>query len=132
MISDEQKEGVLKMDEVMTYFLIDECGAFTWRMGHDMANGRIPQESHEAIQQDITNVRELQQFAVDNLTRFDVDPESAKDRENGAYWKWYHFWDDWKKGLSAEDWDKVSQLMKKEESIEEYLPALKWNEVEAE
>lgn len=128
MITDEQKEYLLKMNETDTYFLIDECGAFTWRMNHDMAHGRIEQESHAAIDADIVNVREIQQFAVDNLSRFGVDPESAKDRENGDYWKWYRFWDDWKKGLSNEDWNAVNQLMIDEKSYEEYLPKTTWRD----
>lgn len=128
MIEDNKKEEILKYDEVETYFLIDECGAFTWRMSHEMAHGRIPQEAHADIQKDIENVRELQAFAVENLMRFGVDPESAKDREDGDYWKWYIFWDNWKKGLSDEDWNVVSSLIEKKESIEEYLPKNTWRD----
>ena len=124
MIEEEKKAKILEMTEYDSYFLIDECGAFMFRMNHDMAHDRIPQESHAEIQEDINNVGELQKFVVDNLTRFSIDPESAKDRENGEYWKWYRFWDSWKKGLSDEDWDTMTQLMSKEESIEKYLP---WN-----
>ena len=126
MIEEEKKADILKMNEVDTYFLIDECGAFMWRMNHDMGHGRIPQEAHADIQDDINGVREVQQFAVENLMRFGVDPESTKDHENGDYWKWYKFWDNWKKGLSNEDWDAVSQLMKNKESYEKYLPETTW------
>ena len=27
-MTDQEKEDILSMDEVMTYFIIDECGAF--------------------------------------------------------------------------------------------------------
>jgi hypothetical protein len=128
MIEDNKKEMILKMGEVDTYFLIDECGAFMWRMSHEMAHGRIPQESHAAVQEDINAVREIQVFAVDNLLRFGIDPESAKDRENGDYWKWYTFWDDWKKGLSDEDWNAVNLLISKKESYEKYLPKTTWKD----
>jgi hypothetical protein len=116
------------MSEVDTYFLIDECGAFMWRMNHDMAHGRIPQESHKAIDEDIVAVRELQQFTVDNLQRFGVDPESAKDRKNGDYWKWYGFWDKWKKGLSNEEWNALFELMTTKQSYEKFLPKENWKD----
>jgi len=110
-MEESEKNEILELDEVNTYFLIDECGAFIWRMNHEMSHGRIPEESHPAVQEDVNNVYELQKFAVDNLGRFNVDPESAMDKENGEYWKWYRFWDNWKKGLSDEDWNKVNYLL---------------------
>jgi len=128
MIEENKKAEILKMNEVNTYFLIDECGAFIWRMNHEMAHGRIPQENHAAIQGDINNVGEVQKFAADNLTRFNVDPETVNDRKNGEYWKWYRFWDDWKKGLSNEDWNAVNQLMINNKSIDEYLPKGTWRD----
>jgi len=128
MIEEEKKADILKMSEIDSYFLIDECGAFIWRMNHDMAHGRIEHQHHAAIDEDIVGVRELQQFTVDNLQRFGIDPESAKDHENGDYWKWYGFWDEWKKGLSDEDWNAVQQLMNKNESYEKYLPKGNWKD----
>ena len=127
-MEEGKKEEVLKLGEVDTYFLIDECGAFIWRMGHDMSHGRIPVENHADIQEDINNVGEIQQFLVDNLQRFGVDPQSAKDRENGDYWKWFRFWDSWKKGLSNEDWNMVSNLIQTGKSYNEYLPKNTWRD----
>ena len=127
-MNTEEKAKILEMNEVNTYFLIDECGAFTWRMNHEMAHGRIPKESHAAIDKDIKGVKELQQFAVDNLTRFGVDPTTAKDGENGEYWKWYHFWDGWKKGLSNEDWNKVMVLISQNKPFDEYMPTKTWRD----
>jgi hypothetical protein len=128
MIEEEKKADILKMSEVDSYFLIDECGAFIWRMNHDMAHGRIEKEYHAAIQEDIMNVREVQKFAVDNLIRFSVDPESAKDREHGDYWKWYNFWDKWKKGLSDENWETLMQRIANHEPYDEYLPKGTWRD----
>lgn len=125
-MTEEEKTKILGLGEIDTYFMIDECGAFMFRMTHDMNKGRIPEESHDAIKKDVEGVRELQRFAVDNLTRFEIDPDSAKDKENGDYWKWYSFWDNWKKGLSDEDWRTVNRLMSNDESIEEYLPKGTW------
>lgn len=127
MIEEEKKADILKMSEIDTYFLIDECGAFMWRMNHEMAHGRIEKEHHAAIDKDIVAVRELQQFAVDNLMRFGVDPESAKDSK-GDYWKWYRHWDSWKKGLSDEDWNAVNMLMQQKLPYDKYLPEGNWKD----
>lgn len=126
MITKEQKTDILKMNETDSYFLIDECGAFMWRMTHDMSHGRIPKESHAAIQEDIDGIWEIQKFVVNNLMKFNIDPESAKDKKNGDYWKWFRFWDNWKKGLSDEDWNSIKQLMKNNESYDKYLPEGTW------
>ena len=122
-MTDQEKKDILSMDEVMTYFLIDECGAFLFRISHDMSNGKIPEESHDAITTDLVNIRMLQKFTVDNLQRFGVDPESAYNKEDGDYWKWLNHWNDWKNNLPDEVWQKVS-----EGEYEEYLPKHKWNE----
>jgi len=128
MITEEQKTEILNMNEIDSYFLIDECGAFMWRMNHEMSHGRIPQESYADVDEDIKNVSELQKFVVDNLTRFGVDPESANDKKNGDYWKWYRFWDNWKKSLSDEDWETMNQLMKNNEPYDKYLPTGTWKD----
>ena len=101
MLTEKQKEEFLSFDEVLSYLTINECGGFIWRMNHDVGHDRIPKEHHSDIQKDINNIRELQQFVVDNLDRFNVDGKSANDND-GEYWKWYRFWDNWKSQLSNE------------------------------
>jgi hypothetical protein len=127
-MTEELKATLLSKNEVESYFIIDECGAFIWRMNHEMSHGRV--DNTEAVSKDIENVREIQQLVVDNLKQFGVDPESVKDHENGNYWKWYHFWDNWKKSLSDDDWDSVSRLMSNSEPFDEFLPKESWNEAE--
>ena len=80
-MTKKEKADILKMDEIDTYFFIDECGAFMWRMNHDMFHGRIEQEAHAAIKKDVAKIGVLQKFAADNLTRFGIDPESVKDKK---------------------------------------------------
>jgi len=46
MIEEAKQKEILEMSEIDTFFLIDEAGAFMWRMNHEMAHGRIPAESH--------------------------------------------------------------------------------------
>ena len=127
-ITEKEKEDLSKLDEIKSYFFIDECGAFMWRMNHDMAHDRISHESHQAIDEDIAKIRVLQKFVADNLIKFGVDPATVNDRKNGDYWKWYKFWDTWKKGLSDEDWNKVDALMSQDKPFDEFLPKDTWKE----
>jgi hypothetical protein len=122
-MSEQDKKDILGMDEATTYFLINECGLFLFRMNHDLADGRIPEESNEAVKTDMINIREVQTFTVENLQRFGVDPETVEDKENGDYWKWYTFWDKWKENLTDEQWKVVSTG-----EYKEYLPKAKWND----
>lgn len=127
-LTQEEKDKFLNLNEVDTYFLIDECGAFMWRMNHSMARGLIDEDKHAEVQSDINKIREVQKFTVDNLGRFGVDPESAKDRENGDYWKWYHFWDNWKKGLSDPEWNTIYENMVEDKPFENLLPKGNWRD----
>ena len=128
MIEESKKQELLAESEVNSYFIINECGAFIFKMGHAMGKDRVNPKDRPAIQKDMRNVQEIQQFIVDNLDRFGVEPASYKDKENGDYWKWYHFWDDWKKSLSDDDWSVISTKIANGESIDIYLPTKKWNE----
>ena len=128
MITEKQKTDILNMNETDSYFLIDECGAFIFRMSHEMAHGKIPEESHAAIREDIIGVREVQKFVVDNLMKFGVDPKSAEDRKDGDYWKWFRFWDNWKKSLSDEDWNTINMLIKNNKSYDKHLPEGTWKD----
>lgn len=125
MIEEEKQKEIIDLNEVDTFFLIDECGAFIWRMNHEMSHGRIPAEHIEGVNADIASVREIQVFTVNNLSKFDVDPVSVSDKD-GDYWKWYRFWDAWKKGLSDEDWNAVNTALQNKTDYEKYLPETTW------
>jgi len=122
-MSEQDKKDILSMDEPTSYFLVDECGMFLFRMNHDLADGRIPEEAKDRVLKDMMNIRVIQKFTVDNLDRFGVDPESAHDKENGDYWKWYKFWDEWKKALSEDDWKIVASG-----NYKPYLPKTTWKD----
>ena len=127
-MTDKEKKDILKMDEISTFFLIDECGAFIWKMGISLNKGIFEKIQEPMIRTDMKNVQDTQQFAVDNLERFGIDPESAKDKDNGDYWKWYRFWNKWKAEIPQKDWEEISTLMKKEKSIKKYLPKKTWRD----
>lgn len=127
MITEEEKKELVGVDEVTSYFIIDECSAFIWRMNHDMGHDRIPKENHPAIQEDINRMREIQKFVVENLKRFNVDGDSVNNKD-GEYWKWYKFWDDWKKSLRDEDWATINDCISNGKPIEDLLPNKTWRD----
>lgn len=123
-MTEQEQADILKMDEVMTFFLIDECSSFIWKMNHDLNDGRIDETAMPIVMEDIQQIAYLQKFAVDNLERFGLDVKSLnEENEPGDLRKWYKHWSTWRSELSDEEWDKVS-----EGEYEEYLPTKKWNE----
>ena len=122
-MTEQDQTDILSMDEATTYFLINECGNFLFRMNHDLADGRIPEESKADVQNDMINIREVQMFTVENLDRFGVDPKSVEDKDKGDYWKWYTFWDEWKNKLSDDVWKIVATG-----EYKVYLPTTSWKD----
>ena len=114
-MTEEEKSDVLALDEVMTFFLIEECASFIWRITHDLAEGKI--EQGQQTQDDLQEIVHLQNFAVDSLNRFGVK-NNKEDLK-----KWYDHWFKWRDELPKENWEKVSLG-----EYEEYLPKTKWNE----
>lgn len=118
-------------DERMAYFFIDQCGAFIWRMNHDMADGRIEAKHHAGIDGDIMRVRERQQEAVAALTRFGLKPVDDAGRPTAEYWAWYRWWDSWKKGMSNEEWRECDSAMTRGMTPEEdarFRPSGDWRD----
>ena len=126
MTNEEMKKKIDGFDEVMHYFYIDVIGGAIWRMNHDASHGRmtITPKLHEEMKE----MSGLQQYCVQQLTKFGVDPESAKNRPDGDYWKWYGFWDNWKKAMTNKEWQHFDSIMDKEEDYSDLLPKNKWNE----
>ncbi len=111
MIQTEQefRRRVETCSEIDLYFTIDFFGAFIWRMNHDMADGRIPEEDHPGIDKDIERCSERSCIAVKQCSRFGVAlPVDGENRPTDEYWKWYRWWDDWKHGMTVDEWDIVN------------------------
>jgi hypothetical protein len=122
-MSEQDKKDILEMDEPTTYFLINECGNFMFRMNHELAHDKIPESTQTAVISDINNIRIIQKFAAVNLGRFGVNPESVNDGEKGEYWKWYSFWDKWKNDLTDDEWKDVATG-----NYKPYLPKTSWKD----
>jgi len=124
-MTEQEQTDVLSMDEVMTFFLIDECSSFIWKMNHDLNDGRIEEEAMPTVLEDIQQIATLQKFAVDNLERFGLKIEviTEENEKESDLRKWHKHWHTWRAKLSEEEWAKVSIG-----EYEEYLPKNKWND----
>lgn len=126
MLTEEQKQEIEGLDECKLYFTIDGIGGIIWRTNHDISYGRY--DMTPEMEKDLEQLVEVQQHALQQLSKFGIDPESAKDRVNGDYWKWYRHWDNWKKEMSDEEWRNLDRKMSKQEDVSDMLPKTKWNE----
>lgn len=52
-------------------------------------------------------MREQQKYYVQQLTKFRINSESAKNRTNSNYWKWFNHWHAWHHGISDEQWNET-------------------------
>ena len=121
-MTEQEQSDILQLDEVMTFFLIDECSAMIWRISHDLADGKITETPQ--VKEDLEQIANLQKFSVKNLGRFGLNDENIGETgDSGDLKKWHAHWHAWRAELSDEQWKKVSIG-----EYEEYLPKKKWNE----
>ena len=127
---EDMKEQIDKYDEMSSYFIINEIGGFIWRMNHDMANGRIPTESHKGIDDDIAFMSKVQQYAVSQLNRFGVEkPYRNENKQPSAeYWAWFKWWDSHIKNLPDSEWKELNILIKEKKDCSKYWPKGNWRD----
>jgi len=123
---EEGKVEINGFDELMSFMYIDAIGGIIWRTNHDVSHGRY--EMTDGMRAELTMMSQLQQYCVQQLSKYGIDPESAKDRPDGDYWKWFHHWNNWKEKLSDEEWQDFDMKMSAKEDYSEFLPKNKWNE----
>jgi len=136
MFKEEALQDVIENGpELMVYFFIDQIGAFSWRMNHEMAHGRIEQQHHAAIDKDIERAKQQQVRLVKCLPRFGVEkPLDESNRATEDYWKWYRWWSNWHKNtLTNDEWDALQRDLgadgtMTQEQIEKYRPEGDWRE----
>jgi hypothetical protein len=107
-----KKKNIKEFNEIELYFFIEECGFFCWRMNHDMADGRIPQKDHAALDADIVAIQKKQVEAIKELPRIGIEcPLDEADRPTTNYWLWYRKWHKWHLDMSSESWDNVNRVL---------------------
>jgi len=129
MITTEEKNEIDGFDEVTSYFYIDLIGGIIWRTNHDASHDRLTITPE--MQTELERLSENQAYCVQQLIRFGVDPDSAQNRPDGDYWKWFQHWHDWHHSMSDNEWNELEELEEKMSDKEDYshmLPKHKWNE----
>lgn len=114
---------VAELNEIELYCVIDFCGAFIWRMNHELYKGNIPQKDQSTVEKDVANTRKAQLEAVQELPRFGIQPLDDQNRPTDAYWTWYRTWDQWKKDMSEEQWLAFDATLKRgltDEEVKQY------------
>ena len=132
-IDAELKAKIEAMSEIEIYFTVDEAGAFSWRMNHDMNNGRIPVKDHASIRKDVAQMREIHQRAVAQLPRFGITDAFEDDGKTptATYWAWYKRWSKWhKEDLTDAEWETISRAMRKGEDLSKFDPFKSSDETE--
>lgn len=122
----EYLDRIATCSELDLYFIIDSMGAFIWRMNHDMAHGRIPNNDHAGIDRDVMATGERQKLAVKQCSRFGIQVEDEDGKTSDAYWTWYRMWDGWKKALTDSEWREVDDALSvglSEADVERYKAA---------
>ena len=134
MIKEQAFEKMIDTgNEYTLYAIIDMLGGFIWRMNHDMAKpGRIPVESHEAISKDVMAAQKQIEAAVAKTTRFGVEaPFDENKAATEEYWKWFRWWDSWKKAMTDDEWNEFERSLGEggfmtEEQLVKYRPPGDW------
>lgn len=145
-LDSEEKflEFINTCKEYELYFIIDEAGAFLFRMNHMLENGQIPDEDINKLMGDMGNISHMQGLAAAKSARFGVNFELTEEhneelgrsikKPTQEYWSWLHHWDNWKKNFNDETWTTFMTTFQdlenpnREEVIESFLPEKPWNE----
>lgn len=123
------KVEVKTMSEVELFVYMDGFGGAAWREEHGYEKGTF-EVSEEVFNENQEYYSEMEKVILQELTRFNVDPESVSHGEKGSYWRWYKHWKAWMKSFSDEEWKKVeSELCRKDKdnrNLEPFLPKTDW------
>ncbi len=116
------------------YFAIDMIGGFVWRMNHDIGHGRIDQKDHAGIDKDIAVARQDQIVLVNALARFGVTQPLEDGHPTDQYWRWFRWWDGWKKAMSDDEWRECDAAMARgltEDEDQRFRPQGDWRVTES-
>lgn len=117
-----------EFQEIGLFYFIRELGGFIWHLNHDMADGRIPEEEHGAIDADIAKMNKQLMFAAEQLKRFSVKKSFIDGKMTKEYRAWYDWWDKYEKSLSEEDFISIEQALARKEDVGKWRPKGHWKE----
>lgn len=129
------EELVKEFPEVALYLTIEQLGYLQWRIRHDSfrnsSRGLINASQIAADDKAIEEVTKNLEIAVAQCERFGV-PQAfiEKDKpQSGAtdeYWKWYRWWDAYKKAMTDEEWKLLDDTLAKDGDISQFRPQGDW------
>lgn len=120
------KEEIQEYKEFELFFSIVDFNEKLLAYSQDYYDGKF-EISLEEFNEERSCYLAMEKACLPMLSKFGVDPDSFLDRENGSYWKWYNFWNNWMESFSDEAWDQFQSRLEKKESVEIYLPYGKWD-----
>lgn len=126
-LDDKLKGG--DAGEVDLYMVIDTIGGCIWRIRHEIGRGNI--EQTPKIDKELAEMHETCIQMIEQLTRFGLKPLDENNRPTEDYWKWFRNWDQWKKGLSDEEWRAFDCAYTRgltEEEKQQYQPVGRWQD----
>ncbi len=107
---EHKTRPVEEMLEVELYFLIDQCGAFIWRMNHEISHGRIKDVA--GVDKSVQNVRKQQAEAAEILNnRYGEGKFLQGETPTEEYYVWYKKWSAWHKGMTDKQWEEVDKIL---------------------
>lgn len=120
------------------FFVIDEAGAFIWRMNHNIDHGNIPAEDMDGVTKDIISINQMQGEAAKQTKRFGVNFELVTQQHEPTgreikipcpeYWTWLKHWNNWKNAFNDDTWAEFMKAVSNKESLESFLPTKRWHE----
>ncbi len=96
-------------------------------MNHDMADGRIPEADHPAIDVDVQKARDESKQIVLSLTRFGL---TSPTDENGSptpeYCSWYRWWDSYEHSITPEQFKQLERVLESKSDLSAWRPEGSW------
>ncbi len=108
--------------EIVIFFMIEQIGAFCFYMNHDMADGRIPEHQHAAIDADIASAQSQQVRLVKSLDRFGASLVDDQGKPSEEYWKWYRKWKNYTTSLSNDEFERLDKAISNGDDLSDWKP----------
>ena len=110
---NEQKPST--MSEYALYSNIEAQGGRMFYYRHDWYDGRFGMDkmSAEEFEQTMQKMQDGIAEFINQTVRFDVEAPVRDEagQANESYWAWYRPWNEWEKGLSEDEFNRVQQLV---------------------
>lgn len=122
---EELAEYVKMCPEIEVFMMIDGLGYMSWRMRHDaprdLSRGHLVQEEYDSMMKVAEDCDKRANIVVKAVERFGVSPlrvteyndfwKKDMERMSDQYRKWYHWWKDYIKSMTHEEWRECDRAV---------------------